>query len=451
MAPNDIAVREGGGFSDGREVEEAQSAAPAGPPQSLPPFDPKALEPRWSLFGWLPEWVQRHPRFFWGLLRACFRVVYIPFAKWSFVLRMDDVREVLNHDEQFPVRWDRQMKENTNDLNFVLGMRRDATYRRRYKELAEAFPLADVGRLVAQQAAREAREIVDRAASLPAPRLDGVEQLVTEVPARLCKTYYGIDVRDFTLFAKWTLAISAYTFGPTTSKKGTALAAAAAAELTATIRRSIAMARDAHARATPNPDAPVIENMIKMGLDDDEIHAHLFGMVLGFIPTDVLAGGNMLEVLMRYRDFRDKARLAAIADDDELLWKHLREALRFRHINLGAWRGCTGDYRLASARFGGLIRGGQDRKVLAVIPSAMFDARRVDHPNAFDPDRREEDYMIFGVGQHWCLGAYIAKAQLTQTFKPLLKHEGLEAVDKRVRTKRFNGLFPLHLDITFDR
>ena len=68
----------------------------------------------------------------------------------------------------------------------------------------------------------------------------------------------------------------------------------------------------------------------------------------------------------------------------------------------------------------------------------------------FDPQRRDADYMVFGFGQHWCLGAYIAQAQLTQTFKPLLKMQRLQAVDNpAVRTTRFNGLFPLHLKVRF--
>jgi cytochrome P450 len=412
----------------------SQGAAPA------PPFDPRELEPRFSLFGWFPEWIQRHPALVWGTLNRLLRTPRV-FA-WSFVLRMDDVREVLNHDAEFPVMWGERMKRNTDNLNFVLGMPRDDAYRKRYKELAQAFPLEDVAPRVARQAAREAEQIV----SASGGQLDGVRDLVTEVPSRLCRTYYGLDVQDTRIFAQCTLAVSSFTFGPGKDKAIEALAVPAARYLTETIDRSIAAA---HAAGKVDPSAPVIGRMIAAGLPDREIHAHLFGMVLGFIPTDVLAGGNMLEVLLRHPPFLEQARAAARADDDELLWKCLREALRFRHINLGAWRGIPEDYRLCGGAGGSLIRGGARRRVLAVIPSAMFDARRVKRPSVFDPHRPEEDYMIFGVGQHWCLGAYIAKAQITQTFKPLLKRDGLCADDRRVRTQRFNGLFPLHLRIHF--
>jgi cytochrome P450 len=179
------------------------------------------------------------------------------------------------------------------------------------------------------------------------------------------------------------------------------------------------------------------------------IHGQLFGMVLGFIPTNVLAGGNILETLLRRPAFLERARAAARADDDDLLWRCLREALRFRHINPGPWRICPNGYVFGA---GGPcpIRIPADSKVLAIIQSAMFDPRRIERPHVFDPERRDEDYMVFGVGQHWCLGAYIAMAQLTQTLKPLLRMQLLEAVDNpQVRTERFNDLFPLHLKVRF--
>jgi hypothetical protein len=77
-----------------------------------------------------------------------------------------------------------------------------------------------------------------------------------------------------------------------------------------------------------------------MKLDDEQIHAQMLGMVLGFIPTNVLAGGNILQTLLLRPDFLKRTSNAARAGDDDLLWRCLREALRFRHINLGPWRLC---------------------------------------------------------------------------------------------------------------
>jgi cytochrome P450 len=340
------------------------------------------------------------------------------------------------------------MIEVTQGQNFVLGMRQDRAYELSYEQLARAFPREDVPTHIGRASAAIAEDIL---AGKEMQEFDAVEELITAVPTRLCESYFGLQIADADreLFAKCTLAISAYLFGPCTDVTYSALAGAAAENLRKVIRASIA-----NARRQPEPNT-ALKNLIDMSnepgslVTDDVILGQLFGMVMGFIPTNVLAGGNILETLLRRPDFLERARAAAVAGDDDLLWRCLREALRFRHINPGPWRLCPNGY-VFGAGGPNPIRIPAGSRVLAIIQSAMFDARRIERPHVFDPERRDEDYMVFGVGQHWCLGAYIAMAQITQTFKPLLKMRLLVAVDNpRVRATRFNNLFPLHLKVRF--
>ena len=405
-------------------------------------FDEKALEAS-SFSGPLFEWVIGSPRRLLWAARFLRLVCKLPGIPWAIVWRYDDVREVLSRDEQFPVAWGERMIEVTEGRNFVLGMQRGPEYKISYEQLAEAFPLADVPRLVERPAAEMADAILADKAKKGC-ELDAVEDLITAVPTHLCESYFGIRIQDKVLFAKWTLAISSYLFGPTSSESDKTLARAAAACLRKTIRDSIASAK-----SSPRKDT-VLQRMLGMGLADNVIHAQLFGMTMGFIPTNVLAGGNILETLLRRPEFLERARAAARADDDLLLWRCLREALRFRHINPGPWRICPLGYTVGEGGpFPTRIRPG--RKVLAIIQTAMFDPDRIEHPYVFNPERDDENYMVFGFGQHWCLGFYIAKTTATQTFKPLLKFKRLEALgNPRVRTKRFKDLFPLHLDIAFE-
>ena len=404
-------------------------------------FDEKGLEVS-GRFDSLREWVLSSPRRLKWFARAFGLLSMLPGFSWSILWRYDDVREVLSRDEQFPVAWGERMIEVTEGRNFVLGMQRGLEYKIGYAQLAEAFPLADVPRLVERPAAELAAAILEDKAKKGC-ELDAVEDLITAIPTQLCESYFGIRIQDKVLFAKWTLAISSYLFSPTSSESEKALGRAGAACLRKTIRDSIASAKS-------NPrEHTVLQRMLGMGLDDDVIHAQLFGMILGFIPTNVLAGGNILETLLRRPEFLERARAAARADDDLLLWRCLREALRFRHINPGPWRICPLGYTVGE---GGpsptRIRPG--RKVLAVIQTAMFDPDRIEHPYVFNPERDDENYMVFGFGQHWCLGFYIAKTTATQTFKPLLKLKRLTPTsDPRVRMKRF-GLYPLHLSIALE-
>src|SRR5205807_10621889 len=97
----------------------------------------------------------------------------------------------------------------------------------------------------------------------------------------------------------------------------------------------------------------------------------------------------------------------------------------FMPLNPGPSRICAADYTVPpeTPRKTTIERG---TKLLAGTESAMFDNRRVVRPRTFNPDRPPTDYMLFGHGLHWCVGAYIAEAQITQTFKALL-------VQKRLR------------------
>jgi cytochrome P450 len=233
-----------------------------------------------------------------------------------------------------------------------------------------------------------------------------------------------------------------------------ALALQAAAPLRRTIRSAMDSARSAAAGSdggTPaGPYTPVQRllrpDLVGTAFDDGRIHVQLFGMVMGFIPTNVLAAGNILDTLLSQPEQLAQAVAAADASDDERLWRCLRETLRFRNINLGPLRVCAQDLELVDAS-GRRKRIRAGTKVLACTQSAMFDPRSISDPHRYSIARADEDYLVFGVGQHWCIGAYIAIAQITQMFKLLLT---------RYRIARYRGaggdmqrwqVFPLHMKV----
>jgi cytochrome P450 len=80
----------------------------------------------------------------------------------------------------------------------------------------------------------------------------------------------------------------------------------------------------------------------------------------------------------------------------------------------------------------------------------MFDERRVDNPRDFNPGRPASHYMLFGYGLHWCVGAFIAKAQITQTLKALLLKDNLRRAEGPDGQLRRLGPFPEHLVVEFD-
>jgi cytochrome P450 len=199
-------------------------------------------------------------------------------------------------------------------------------------------------------------------------------------------------------------------------------------------------------KSPPNGNRTILERLVAPYKEqkaevDPQVRAFLMGMIVGFVPTNTIAGGHILEMLLKEEDFRKEARKAALSGDDDLLKHCLFEAMRFMPLNLGPFRICERDHVIAAGRpHAGKIKKGQ--KVLASTMSAMMDAQKVDRPYEFVPSRPASDYMLFGYGIHWCAGVFIAQAQITQTFKALLQQPKLERGCGEHRWPRYRGLFP---------
>lgn len=442
-------------------MDAASMETVAVPPKSTEfgTFDVRLLERR--------SWRQRllfafllYPYFQWllDLVRALSPVLRLPGTGLTLILRHDHVRQVLSNSRHFPVPWGWKMELVTRDAktklggrNFVLGMKEaDASYRDDYALLARAFAYGDVKETVGRLSTEATEAIMnDWAQHGGGAPFDIVEKMVLGVPAKLCDTYYGIPISEPVYLGKCTLAISSFLFGPDfdpptdSADRSMQMALQASVPLQRAIRSAMSACRQPPSGAVRTPLQRLMQQTGPSAVDLDRVHAQLFGMVMGFIPTNVLAAGNLLETLLRHPEFMSRTVQAARAGDDDRLWRYLREALRFRNINLGPLRRCAVDFDLANTgAHSRRIAAGT--KVLACTQSAMFDGRRILHPHRFDSRRPDEDYLVFGVGQHWCVGTYIAMAQITQMFKYLFVHYDVRRVAGPAgRMRRFNG-FPLH-------
>ena len=117
-------------------------------PSKAGAFDPDQLEKseggwRARLVAWFLEWLATYPHRALRVLRWYTPAVNLNFLGlgWSWVLRYDEVREVLSHDAEFPVPWTDKMKDLTSQENFVLGMPRDTVPRdKKYRMPTSSLP-----------------------------------------------------------------------------------------------------------------------------------------------------------------------------------------------------------------------------------------------------------------------------------------------------------------------
>jgi cytochrome P450 len=411
--------------------------------QGAPPFNPDDLNSV-GLWEKLTQPLIDNPQWWLGLCRRFWPVP--KFRNCALLTRYDDVRDALARQQVFAVSFGPKMEELNGGPNFLLGMQDGPDYRRQRSWAMRVFRLDDIATRIRPLSA----ELADAAVASSSGRLDAIEDLITRIPTELCERYYGIPIAEKKAFALWAIAMSAYTFDPSNNEAWGRAARAAARNMWPVVDAAIAKAR----AGKIEPDT-ILGRLAALagepdgGPSDKEIRSILMGMVTGFVPTNTMAAGHMLEMLLRRPDFLARAQDAALANDDDLLSRCLFEAMRFMPLNMGPFRVCSQDYVVAE----GTPRATRIRRnttVLVSTQSAMFDRNAVKAPRRFDPDRPAHDYMLFGAGLHWCVGARVADVQITQMFKALLIKRNLRRVAGRDGRLTRIGPFPAHLFVQFD-
>jgi cytochrome P450 len=383
----------------------------------------------------LAAWLANPPRWLLWFLRSFIPILRLPFLNFAGVFRYDHVAEVLTQHKVFKVPFGEEIARLNDGVQpgetgtpFILGMDDEAGHAAQLREVSKAFARHDV-----EYVGHVSWKYASAQVAAAKGEMDAIPALITGVPLEICRRYYGVDIptADAQRFAYATIDVSGHLFGPPPIKPKKNI------DLAADYVRAVVDAAIADESRRPSGGKTVIARMVKAGLDPRLARAFLIGMIVGFVPTNTMAGGHILEMLLRRPKFLAAAREAANAGDRDLLGHCLFEAMRFMPLNPGPFRVCAADYTLAADTWRAkTIRAGS--WVLASTMSAMFDSRHLTRARKFDPHRPASDYMLFGFGMHWCAGFFIAQAQIVATFAPLVLQPGLQ----RAGRLRRRGLFP---------
>ncbi len=427
----------------------------SGPGQERPPEWPNwRQQPQ----GWFAILIARlaitPPRWVLWIVRA----LPAPRLRWRLVGRYDEVNEVLSRPEVFGVPFAAEMArladgDDSAGTYFVLGNDDPDQHAQLLCRVMRALPLSDIATRVVPMAFERAAQCIHDAG----PTIDAVRDLITNVALHMCVEYFGVPVGDDPeKFAYATFTISGHLFKPPPIEGNEADRAAAY------VRYFVDQAIRKEA-CEPSHSGTVVANLVahakgkgssigdedfrtKPLADDDfrRIRAVLMGMIVAFVPTDTMAAGHMLEVLLDHPDWLEQAEEAANTGDDVLLERVLFEALRFMPNNPGPFRLCRKDYVLAEGTpRAKRIEAGSIVWVWSF--AAMFDPLRIAEPKKFDKTRPQSDHLHFGFGMHACAGLFIARAHITQCFKALLqKRCGLE----RASPARLRGGTTVGLDVS---
>lgn len=365
----------------------------------------------------------------------------------AIVTRRADVLDVLSRNGDFEVVYGARMRQLTEGDNFFLGMQPGWEYTCDTSAMRLAARMSDVAEIVQPRAATRAQEIVAASGGT----LDIVPALTLDIPWDMTATYFGCG-GEREAMQRWTTTLFWYLFqdlGADRHKGAHALGVAA--ELRDYLDETIAARK---AAPTETPD--ILNRCLALqaagtpGMSDLGIRNNLLGLLIGAIPTISKASCLALDELLNRPDALASAQRAAQADDDDLLARHIWEALRFNPFNPVIYRRATRETILAPSTLRRMrVRKGQ--MVFAANFSACFDRLDIPDPNAFRTDRPWETYILWGYGMHTCFGDTINRAVIPAILKPLLARKNLRRAPGeagQIAPGPFG--FPAHFHLTFD-
>ncbi|GII20419.1 cytochrome P450 [Planosporangium mesophilum] len=284
----------------------------------------------------------------------------------------------------------------------ILGM--DPPEHTRLRRLvASAFTARRVEEL-RPRVAKLVDELLDRVETLPRP-VDLVENFSLPLPVQVICELLGVPATDRHVFHAWSDAVmNDWRADPAKSKE-------AIEELSRYFARLIAAKR-----AEPADD--LMTALIAARDRDDKLSEHeLVQLGLGLLIAGHETTANQINMflltLLRYPD--ELARLRTTPDD---IPRAVEELMRF--VQLGQGGGGLLRVTLEEVELGG-VRLPAGAAVLPALLAANRDPRAFDQPDRLDLSRADNPHLGFGAGVHHCLGAQLARMELQEALRGLLR------------------------------
>jgi cytochrome P450 len=188
-------------------------------------------------------------------------------------------------------------------------------------------------------------------------------------------------------------------------------------------------------RAEPRDDIVSVLANAKLGgqpLPPLELLSYYFLLVVaGNETTRNALSGGLLALL------ENPGELEKLRRRPELAESAVEEIVRWTSPVIQFCRTATEDVELRGKK----IRAGQN--LCLFYPSANRDEEVFPDPFAFRVDRKPNPHLAFGIGEHFCLGANLARLELRVAFRHLarrLRHVELAGPVERLRSSFVGGI-----------
>ena len=321
-----------------------------------------------------------------------------------FVHRYAEVRDVLGDPTTFSSqRGTAVLMDSGPDIvaamaNMLINM--DPPGHGKYRKLVAAtFTPRRVNEL-RPRVEQIASEVIDKIADRGA--CDGVADIAAPMPMQVIADLLGIPEIKEKIFELSNRMVGAVDAAP---ERRAADATVAAAEIHSLGAELAAQKRD-------NPDSSLISAYVNGNLDgvedyggctDEEAGWFLLLMAVAGNETVRTATSQALRVFAEFPAQRD----LLVSDLDGHIPGAVEELLRYRTPVRSLRRTATTDTQIDGTTVG------EGAKVVCNFSSALRDERQFDNPDVFDITRPTPSIQLaFGYGEHYCLGANLARLQL---------------------------------------
>jgi cholest-4-en-3-one 26-monooxygenase len=299
----------------------------------------------------------------------------------------------------------------------------------RYRRLASHWFTPRAMRGMDEKVARVTREVLDDAAATTSG--DFVRDVSARVTIAVIAEMLGVPRKDWELLFRWTNEVIAPE-DPEFQQGATAEETSARAR-----HETFAYFRELAERRRKEPTDDVVSVIANGKMNDAplgpvELLSYYFLLVVaGNETTRNAMTGGVLAFLEHPAEWEKLRR------DPGLVDAAVEEIVRWTTPVIQFSRTAVHDYRLRDTT----IRAGQ--AVCLYYPSANRDEDVFPDPFAFRVDRDPNPHIGFGMGEHLCLGAHLARLELRHAFAQLrtrLEHCELAGPVERVRSSFVGGI-----------